>query len=64
MSEAEQEQLEKLCQRMGADGEQARVMAAQLIKRSRQIAVERGIERTEAMRELIELLIKGRNGEV
>ncbi|MCC5834090.1 MAG: hypothetical protein JJU20_05095 [Opitutales bacterium] len=64
MSQTEQQQLEELCQRLGADAGQARRMAAQMIKRSQQIAVERGIERTEAMRELIELLIKGRNGEV
>ena len=62
MDPNEQQQLEELCQRLGADAEQATVMAKQLIKRSGQIADERGIERTEAMRELIELLIKGRNG--
>lgn len=56
--------LVNLCCRMGAGEDQAKVMARQLIKRSEQIAQERGVNRVEAMRELIELLIKGRNGTV
>jgi len=38
-------------------------MAAQLLKRADQLASERGIERTQALAQLIDLVIKGRAGE-
>lgn len=38
-------------------------MAAQLLKRADQLAVERGIDRTAALRYLMEVVTKGRSGE-
>lgn len=60
----ELDQLTALCGRLGASPAQARVMAAQMLKRADQLAAERSISRTEAMQTLIELVVKGRNGEV
>jgi len=60
---SEIEQLSALCRRLGASPEQAPVMATQLLKRAEQLASERGIERTEALAHLIEVVIKGRAGE-
>lgn len=59
----ELEQLTALCRRLGAEPAQATTMARQLLKRTDQIAAERGIERTAALAYLIELTIRGRNGE-
>ena len=39
-------------------------MAAQLLKRAGQLALERGITREVALQGLIEVLVKGRAGEV
>ena len=39
-------------------------MATQLAKRAGQIATERGVPREEALRGLLEVLVKGRAGEV
>ena len=61
---SELEQLTQLCERLGAPGVQAATMAAQLLKRADQIAAERGIAREEALRQLIEVVVKGRGGEV
>ncbi len=60
---SELDQLTTLCGRLGAEPAQAATMAAQLLKRAEQIAAERGIERTAALAYLVELVIKGRNGE-
>lgn len=60
---SELEQLTALCVRLGSPEAQAGAMAAQLLKRAEQLASERGIARTEAMKYLIELVVKGRNGE-
>ncbi|MEO6004062.1 MAG: hypothetical protein ABIZ04_14230 [Opitutus sp.] len=60
---SELEQLSSLCLRLGADAKQAPVMAAQLLKRADQLALDRGIDRTQALQYLIELVVKGRNGE-
>ena len=60
----EHEQLTALCQRLGAPREQAGIMAAQLLKRAEQLAVERGTTREAALARLLELVIKGRAGEV
>jgi len=66
MSPAETElgQLTRLCRRLGADDAQAGVMAAQLLKRADQLAVERKIPRPEAMRHLLTVLVEGRQGNV
>lgn len=60
---SEREQLAELCVRLGSPPAQAEAMAAQLLKRADQLAAERGIARTEAMQYLIELVVRGRNGE-
>lgn len=57
------EKLTTLCVRLGAPPAQAATMAAQLLKRAEQLAAERGIERTAALAYLIDLVVKGRNGE-
>jgi len=48
---------------LGATPAQARVMAEQLLKRARQVAVERSISEAEAMRELLAKVVSGRKGE-
>ena len=59
----EHAQLVSLCERMGAPTAQAETMARQLAKRADQLSVERGISRVEAMTGLLQVLVKGRNGE-
>ena len=58
------EQLTVLCTRLGASGQQAVTMAAQLLKRADQLAGERGISREAALKGLLDVVIKGRAGEV
>lgn len=60
----ELEQLTQLCERLGATPAQARTMAAQLLKRADQIAGERGMPREVALKGLLDVVIKGRAGEV
>jgi hypothetical protein len=60
----EQEQLEALCRQLGAGPEQARTMAAQLLKRAEQLAAERGTTRETELKRLLELVGRGRAGEV
>ena len=60
----EVEQLTKLCERLGATPTQARTMAAQLLKRAEQIASERGVTREVALKGLLDVVVKGRGGEV
>lgn len=60
----ENEKLTRLCQSLGAPPAQAAVMAAQLGKRAEQISVQRGISREAALQELLEIVVKGRGGEV
>lgn len=60
---SEEEQLTQLCARLGAGPDQARAMAAQLLKRAGQIVTERGGTREEALAYLLQLVVKGRNGE-
>ena len=60
----ELEQMTALCSQLGANPSQAAIMAAQLLKRADQLAVERGIERTAALSHLVELIIKSRSGEM
>jgi hypothetical protein len=60
----ELEQVTQLCERLGAAPGQAATMAAQLLKRADQIARDRGIPRAEAMKSLLDVVVKGRAGEV
>lgn len=60
----ELEQLAQLCERLGAPRAQAETMAAQLAKRATQLAAERGVTREVALARLLELVVKGRAGEV
>ncbi len=57
-------QLTELCRRMGAPRPQAEAMARQLIKRTDQLAAERGQTREEVMAYLLRLVVQGRNGSV
>jgi galactokinase len=59
----EREQLTKLCTNLGAEPAAAATMAAQLQKRATQLATERKITREAAMHYLLEVLVKGRQGE-
>ena len=47
---------------LGAPENQARVMAAQLLKRAGQIAKERGISKVEASETLLKQVIEARQG--
>ena len=60
----EEEQLRVLCERLGSTPAQAITMAAQLQKRATQLAADRGITREAAMAHLLQLVVKGRSGEV
>jgi hypothetical protein len=61
---SELDQLTKLCESLGAPTPQARTMALQLLKRAEQLAIERAIPRQDAMAHLLNLVVKGRAGEV
>lgn len=60
----EHEQLTQLCQRLGAPPTQAATMAKQLLKRADQLVLERGTTREAALKGLLEVVVKGRAGEV
>lgn len=60
----EEEQVTRLCEQLGAPRPQAATMAAQLLKRATQQAAERGVTREAALARLLDLLVKGRAGEV
>jgi hypothetical protein len=60
----EQEQLTELCMRLGAPRDQATVMATQLLKRAEQLASERHTTREIELKKLLDLVTKGRGGEV
>ena len=60
----ELEQLAQLCESLGAPRAQAQTMARQLLKRADQIAAERGVARETALKGLLEVVTKGRAGEV
>ena len=60
----EDEQLRALCERLGSSPAQAATMAAQLQKRATQLASERGWTREAALAHLLNLVVKGRSGEV
>jgi len=63
-ADVEMEMLVRLCTGFGAGADQARAMAAQLMKRADQLAAERDIPREDAMRYLLEVVTKGRAGGV
>jgi hypothetical protein len=60
---SELEQVTGLCVRLGAPPAQARTMATQLLKRADQLAAERGIGRADALRGLLDVVVRGRAGE-
>ena len=60
----ELDQLTRLCAGLGATAPQAAIMAKQLLKRADQIATERRITREAALKGLLEVVVKGRAGEV
>lgn len=60
---SELEQLTEACLRLGAGRAQAETMAAQLLKRTAQLAAERGITREAALAHLLKLVVQGRAGE-
>ena len=60
----EHEQLTRLCEQWGAPRAQAETMATQLLKRAEQLAVERAITREAALKGLLEVVARGRAGEV
>ena len=61
-SEDELRQIVDLCEKLGASHDQADTMAKQLIKRVDQWVEERGMDRVEATKALLELVVSGRQG--
>lgn len=49
--------------RLDAAPAQARILAAQLLKRAQQIAEERGVTRESALAELLAKVVAGRRGD-
>lgn len=62
MEHSNEESLSILCERLGAEPGRARQMAGQLLKRSKQLALERQISEAEALEHLLGLLISAREG--
>jgi hypothetical protein len=60
----ETERLVQFCRKLGASQPQAEVMAAQLLKRAVQLADERGGTRDAALARLLEIVAKGRAGQL
>jgi hypothetical protein len=60
---SEHQRLVALACKLGAAPAQAEILARQLAKRAEQLAVERGLTRIAAMAHLLELFVKGRQGE-
>ncbi len=61
---SDREKITELCVRLGSSPEQVATMAKQLLKRVDQISIERSIRREEAMAQLLQILVQGRQGEV
>lgn len=61
-STSEKLQVKQLLLQLGAVDSQAEVMARQLLRRADQVAAERGIERLQALDQLLRAVINGRNG--
>jgi hypothetical protein len=57
------EMLQRSFAGLGASPEQSRVMAAQLLKRARQIAAEEAIPESAAMAGLLAKVVSGRRGD-
>ncbi len=55
--------LARVFEKLGSEPQAARVMAGQLLKRARQIAVARGVSEPDALASLLEKVIQGRRGE-
>lgn len=55
-------QLERICERLGADKERSPQMARQLVKRAGQLAVERGWSEAQALEYLLSLMLKASDG--
>jgi hypothetical protein len=62
--EEELNRIERLCVDLGSEPDQARRMASQLVKRADQWVEEKGMDRVEAMKRLLEMVVMGRQGVV
>ena len=62
MKVEDQQQICQLLIRLGATSAQAEVMSRQILRRAEQIAVERGIERLQALDSLLRAVVSGRHG--
>ena len=65
MSDTNDDYVEKVARifvNVGASEEQAKVMSSQLLKRTEQIAEERGISKVEATESLLKQVIEARQG--
>lgn len=62
MSDTDVDQVAGLFEKMGAPAPQARIMAAQLLKRAGQVSAEQGITRVEALGRLLHEITRGRQG--
>jgi len=56
------EKITVICERLGAPPEQAATMAKQLLKRADQVSAERNIPRAQALAQLLQILVEGRQG--
>lgn len=54
--------LAQILARQGAEAKQAEVMAGQLLKRARQMAVQDGIDEARAVQYLLQVVISSRHG--
>ena len=59
---SELEMLKQVCANLGAPEDQVEAMASQLLKRADQLAEERGTNREDELRYLLELVVAGREG--
>lgn len=62
VEEKQLEQISSLFTRLGAESAQAEVMARQLLKRAKQIAVERDMTELEALENLLKQVVEARQG--
>ncbi len=60
--EKEIDQIAALFRHLGADDRQAATMARQLSKRADQLVEEKGLDRLQALRHLLDLVKSGREG--
>lgn len=56
------EMITRFFENLGAETEQARVMAIQLLKRAGQLAADRGISKLEATENLLQQVVEARQG--